>query len=460
MNKPNRRRLQHLRITLATPLALLLLATAVHSKEPPGQEPTPAAGKQGMDTPTPVDVYRSYLNAVKKNDLAGAKACWWLPGDDTSALDVIAGMWIAFHRFNSALDKAGIDRRQFGNEFARDDCTDAAINRTLARLGHSEATVTGKTAQLVIRWDEDDGYPNPAFCFSDAPISFRRTEHGWRIDALAACGIDNSEEFFTKGTWGAMFRSQTKVMNEIAFGVESGKLKSATDVVHALEKHVGSLEGHIPLTRTVIYEEDTPAHYLQIRKGRPGVVAFGPAQLPHRKDIKWPRMVEGDLETVFSVMYGIDHPKIVVETSNKKGYEVIFNPDDEKAMEIVAGQLGMAIGKEEREILALQITVDEGGHKLKQVEKPEKPQWHPAVKDDVWSLHGVTLSELALFLESRIRRPVVDKTGLDGYYWVELLDETVRLWPQKLDEIKPLDQTGLRLSWKRTKTMVLVVRDK
>ena len=113
-------------------------------------------------------------------------------------------------------------------------------------------------------------------------------------------------------------------------------------------------------------------------------------------------------------MHGIDHPKIVIETKNTKGYEVIFNPDDPKALEIVAQQLGMMASEEEREISALQITVAPGSHP-KEVKKPAKPQWDSCeTSDGLWPLHGVSVDELALFLESRLRRPVVDKTGLAG----------------------------------------------
>ena len=450
-------------------VAFVLMATDIYSQETSPQESTPAADRQVTNRSTPVDVYRSYLNAIKRNDLRGAKACWWLPGDDTSTLDVIAGMWVASHRFNAAIEEAGVDQRLVGNNFTRDDCTDAAIDRTLARLEHSEVIVTGNTAKLLVRWDDDDGYPNPVFWFGDGPIPFRRTEHGWHLDALAICGIEKSEDFFTGGGWGSTFRLQTEMMNEVAFGLESGNLKSAMDVVHALEKHVGSLEGKVPLTRTVVYEEDSPARHLRITKGDPGVVCCAGANLPHRKDIDYPRRVEGDLRTIFTEMYGIDHPRIVVETKSKKGYEVIFDPDDKKAMEIVANQLGMAVGKEDREILAMQITIAQDGHHLQEVKKPAEPQWDACVTDKaptaaerhwVWPLHGVSMDELALFLESRYRRPVVNKTGLDGYYWLELSDEAAKLWPQELDEIKPLDQTGLRLCWKPTTTTVLVVKDR
>ena len=66
-------------------------------------------------------------------------------------------------------------------------------------------------------------------------------------------------------------------------------------------------------------------------------------------------------------MYGGDHPKIVVETSNEKGYKVVFDSDDARALEIVANQFGMTVGEDDREILALQMTVANEGHRLKRV---------------------------------------------------------------------------------------------
>lgn len=265
-----------------------------------------AKGEPADSGPSPTEVYRAYLNAVKKSDLAAARSCWSISGDDTcGALDAVVGMWVASHRFNVAISKAGLDGKQFGSWFAREDCTDEAIDRTLARLERSTFTVKGDTAQLKIRWD--------------------------------------------------------------------------------------------------------------------------------------------------------------------KGYEVVFDPADTRALEVVAKQLDMTVGEEDREILALRLTVAKGGHHLKQVKKPDKPQWNSCVTDKtpqgverhwVWPLPGVSMDELALFLESRSRRPVVNMTNLTGYYSLELSDESVKLWPQETNETKALDQTGLEIRWERTKTRVLVVKDK
>jgi hypothetical protein len=44
-------------------------------------------------------------------------------------------MCVAFHRFNTALDMAGIEGKQFGRVFVRGDCTDAAIDGTDGCVG-------------------------------------------------------------------------------------------------------------------------------------------------------------------------------------------------------------------------------------------------------------------------------------------------------------------------------------
>ena len=160
---------------------LLSIQSVARSEEPPKY--SRAASNVGSDEKrsaspsTPMNVYRRYLNAVKKNDLAEAKSCWQLPSKNASvALDVVAGIWVALHRFNAAMGKLDKDAQQF----VRGDCTDAAIDRTLARLDHSEVILTNQTAKLTIKWAKDDGYPDPAFFFGE-PIDFRKTESGWKL---------------------------------------------------------------------------------------------------------------------------------------------------------------------------------------------------------------------------------------------------------------------------------------
>ena len=120
----------------------------------------------------------------------------------------------------------------------------------------------------------------------------------------------------------------------------------------------------------------------------------------------------------------------------------------------------MTVGEEFREVPALRITVAKNGHHLREVAKPDTPQWDCPVSDDVYPLHGVTLDELALFLERQYRLPVANMTGMNGCYWLDIPAKAVRRSPLNVDGPKPIDQTGLEIQWQRTKVQVLVVKDK
>ena len=406
------------------------------------------------------DVYRAYLNAIKNDDFAAAKDCWWVSGEDKSgALNVIAGLWVGHHRFVKAMKSLGIDEKQLGDRLIRDDCKDAAIDRTLARLPNSKQVIEGNIGALKIVWEKDDGYPVSVFAYSDDPIVFRKVNDEWKMDACFMCGIKKPSDFF-RGSWGRSMQNELKVLNIISSKVENKKLKSIDEVITELERHRGSLEGVIPYTRKVIFQRDTPKQYIRITKGNPRIVAMGGQQLPHRPDIKHPRRVEGNLKCIFEEIHGIDRPKIVVETSNRKGYEVIYDPDDQTALKVVAEKLGLEVGEEMREIRALVLSIDPQGHQLKKCPKPAKPQWDIAIEGDKWPLHGVTMDELTQFLESRYRRPVVNQTGLSGYYTFELSNDSVKQWPQRRGKFQKLDDTGLRIRWEKVKTKVLVVKDK
>lgn len=463
------------RLSLTSLIVVLGAAVAYPQETPihPADVPVKATDKSetASSTPSPTEVYRAYLNAVKKSDLEAAKGCWTIAGDDScGASNVVVGMWVAFHRFNAAISNAGLDAQQFGDGFARRDCTDEAIDRTLERLKESTFAISGDRAKLTIRWNEDDGFPNEVFCFGHEPISFRKIPAGWKIDANVMCDLEKPQDFFAC-TWGEAFRSQMTMANEAAAGLESGTLKTATDVVQVFEKHIGSLEGRIPLTRTVVYLEDSPARYLRIKKGDPNVVTLAGEQLPHRKDIPHPRRIEGILPTILREMYGKDDPRLIVETRNTKGYEVVYDPADTRALEIVATQLGMIVIEETREFPVARLTVAKDGHHLKKAEALEQPQGHRGDMDRtsvatdrhrVWPqpLQDVTMDELSRFLESRFGTTVVNMTGLTGRYSLELSDESVKVGPQTAGVTHALDQTGLEVHWERTSTKVLVVRDR
>ena len=73
-------------------LLLLALGSLVFGQQSGLPVDKPAPEKKLESPQSPIDVYRSYLNAIRKDDLAGATKCWCISGDDNcGALDVIAG---------------------------------------------------------------------------------------------------------------------------------------------------------------------------------------------------------------------------------------------------------------------------------------------------------------------------------------------------------------------------------
>jgi hypothetical protein len=166
--------------------ALLLLPTiqctdAAHREfvEELDEAVTSAAG----DYSSPEATYRTFLNAVKNDDSVGAVACWTVSdGNESKVLDVLVGVWVTMHEFGKITrDTIG----DYDGQMLRPDCTDEAIDLTLSRLTASEASIAGDTAKLPIKWEKGDGYPTPAFFYSDAPIPFRLEDGSWKIDAHA-----------------------------------------------------------------------------------------------------------------------------------------------------------------------------------------------------------------------------------------------------------------------------------
>lgn len=202
---------------------------------PPKPERTQTQADIAAEYTDPIKTFRTFLEATKLNDRNAAIACWYIVGgNESGALDGVVGIWVAFHRLNDAVRKLEDD----GSQFIRDDCTDEALGRTLARLANSSFKIDGDTAVLTIKWAEDDGYPNDAFFYGE-PIHFRRIGAAWKIDANAMCGggIDTS----TPGSWVLAFKRQEMMLDNIATEIEAEKLKTADQVAKAIEARLSQL---------------------------------------------------------------------------------------------------------------------------------------------------------------------------------------------------------------------------
>jgi hypothetical protein len=211
----------------------------------------------------------------------------------------------------------------------------------------------------------------------------------------------------------------------------------------------------------VILTEDGKERYVQLREGRAGYVLSTIGRVENRPDLKNLREVHGDLNFVCTEMQGVDNPRILIESKNKAHYQVVYKWGDRDALKVIAKPLGLLVTQEEREIQALTVRASPGGHRLKPAAKDKRVK----VKDvccDVegrWPLDGVTADELARFLETRYRHPVVNLTGVEGAWCILLSAEAGNRWPSA-DEKAQLDDLGLELRWEQVKVVVTVVKDR
>jgi hypothetical protein len=203
--------------------ALLIVLPRSQAKEP--------------DLSSPKAVLLSYVQAVKAGDYDTAKRCWVIDGkDQDGAMEVVVGLWTATRRARVAVvQKFGPASNEALGKFDRADVSDEALDRTLSRVKNSEADVKDDRATLAVRWEEDDGSKDVVFLFGREPLPFRKVGATWRLDATAHTGGD-AESVLKPGTWGPLFRDYTRMMNEVADGVASEKIKSKEEVAGLIDQ--------------------------------------------------------------------------------------------------------------------------------------------------------------------------------------------------------------------------------
>lgn len=185
----------------------------------------------------PIKTYHTYLRAIQQDDSKAAKSCFTTPDDKSKpVLDIAVGMWVAFHRFNK-LVVAKFGARE--SPYLREDCTDEALGRTIARLSKSTIVAGEKTAELRIAWDKEDGTV-PAFMFSEDPIRFRKVGDFWKIDLTGQAG--DLEDWTAPGSWGRAFGDGMNLLNETCAAIEAGKLNTWEQVEDSLARKSKVLE--------------------------------------------------------------------------------------------------------------------------------------------------------------------------------------------------------------------------
>jgi hypothetical protein len=210
----------------------------------------PQAKRESDDFTDPKKTFDVFLRAIRANDLAKAKACYTISGDDASrVLDVAVGMWIVFHRFSETArsnlgERAWAELQEWNGNIARDDCTNEAIDRTRAHLNDAILTTKKDTTELLIKWGAREPLQDPVFHYSgDSPIAFfRQVKGSWKLDFHAETGLEKAGDFFKPGTWGPMFRDQMQIVEEIRTNLERSKLTTAQQTIDAFEARMAALE--------------------------------------------------------------------------------------------------------------------------------------------------------------------------------------------------------------------------
>lgn len=218
----------------------------------------------------------------------------------------------------------------------------------------------------------------------------------------------------------------------------------------------------------VTYVEDSPKRYLTIRPGVHGVVYIGPAT--PRRTGKIPRKVNGNLETIFRELYR-GRPRYSVESQRPVSYRIQFDPDDSEAPHIVARELGLRILTKTRSMDALVLRLGPEGCRLNRSIPEENPDRYPdgRVRWEInRAMEGISMDQLAEHLEVKHNHPVVNMTGLDGYWTVSRKDQALHRIPGRRNESAPegkprtvrrLGDSGIELQWERVSLDVLVVED-
>lgn len=197
------------------------------------------------DFSDPIKSYRSFLEAIKRDDVNAAKACYTiLDNNKTGSLDVLVGMWVTFHRFykTARLHFKEDVRKSEGEEsvearsYLRADCTDEALDRTISRLAGSKFKNNGDRAQLWIKWEKNDGNAETAFFCADNPLDFRKIEGGWKFDIQTDTTKEEIAALLAPGSWGAAFKGQMDLLNGVITDIESGKFKTWREVVEDLDQ--------------------------------------------------------------------------------------------------------------------------------------------------------------------------------------------------------------------------------
>jgi hypothetical protein len=121
-----------------------------------------------------------------------------------------------------------------------DSVSDAAIDRTLARLENAEVAINGRTAKIWVRWQAEDGQDEqPVFAYTGhAPLAkFRLVGDGWKIDANKEIGLHRAADFAEPGLWSYHYPGRAAVVEQFTADIQRGKFANAEEAARAWGEH-------------------------------------------------------------------------------------------------------------------------------------------------------------------------------------------------------------------------------
>jgi hypothetical protein len=196
------------------------------------------------DLSSPPATVRSYLTAVKANDIEAAKRCWVIDDNNASgALDVIVGMWVASRKLVAVTQaNLGAGGVKHLGRWNRPNCSDRAIDLTLERLATAESKELKTIAKLTFAWQPGEGETTPAFMYVKVPLCFRRIDEQWKLDANVFTGCKDATEMFAPMSIWSVCRDEMAVMNDLTAAIEKGQFKDATEFERELQARVAVLK--------------------------------------------------------------------------------------------------------------------------------------------------------------------------------------------------------------------------
>jgi len=184
----------------------------------------------------PKSTCQNYLEAVKRADLDAALKCWEYRKEDSAAMNVVVGIWIAHRRLNQAVANKFKAKESLNilDGWLRDDLTDEAIALTEKLLLSAKAEYKGDNAILDMKWQDVDT-SETCFRFPEQP-TLRKIGGSWKMS------VSGENDVLEKGTWGPLIRDTMNFLNEAADKVNKGEFKTVIELKKFLDTKEKAME--------------------------------------------------------------------------------------------------------------------------------------------------------------------------------------------------------------------------